>query len=81
MNISTNLSPWIHWTPGIPANMKSLAMSSALKKKNKKKNVTIINNNLVQRALWLTDLAARILKDGPFDYVVCFPAQVNFQEI
>lgn len=32
-----------------------------------------------QVPLWLVDLAVCILKNGPRDFVVCFPAEFKFQ--
>lgn len=39
------------------------------------------HNSLVLCALGLVDLAGRILKYGPLDFVVCCPARFNFQQI
>lgn len=35
----------------------------------------------VLRALWLVDVALHILNYKPLDFVMCFSAQFNFQEM
>ena len=45
------------------------------------KSITYYYISQVPCALWLVDLVVHTLKYWPLDFVVCFPAQFNFQDI